>query len=70
LPWQTDEPRPMAWIALRSQPVAVVEAQAGRLLPDGVLLGWPGVRMETGPQAPIRIAVSRTTDRVTLDMVV
>ena len=71
LPRQTDEPRPMAWVALRSQPVAVIEGQGGRLIPDGVLLGWLGIGMETGPHAPIRIVVSRATpDRATLDMVV
>jgi len=71
LPAQTDEPRPTAWIALRSQPVALIEGQAGRRLPVCVWLGWVGTGMETGPHAPIRIAVSTTRpDRATLDMVV
>ncbi len=75
LPWQTDEPRPIAWVVVRSQPVALIEGQGGRLLPiwvgSGMLwVGGLGTGIEAGPQAPTRIAVSRTADRATLDMLV
>jgi len=76
LPRQTDEPRPTAWIELRSQPVAVVEGQGGRPLPIWVgrgLVGvaWLGTEVEAVPHPPTRVARSRTRpDRVTLDKVV
>jgi hypothetical protein len=69
LPRQTDEPRPMAWVALRSQPVAVIEGQGGRLVP--IWVGFLGTEREGVAHPPTRIAVSRATpDRATLDMVV
>src|SRR5438270_11124845 len=67
LPWQADDPRPLPASALLSQPVAVIEGQAGRRLDVRVGLGWPGldwpgldwrgVGAGTGPAAPIRAAV-------------
>src|SRR2546428_9809470 len=84
LPWPPDEPRPRAWIALLSQPVAVIEGQGGRLLPvwvgggvpvwvGGALpvwLGRLGIGTDAVPQPLITIAVSSTRPgRAALDMV-
>src|SRR2546425_7087860 len=74
LPLHPDEPRPLSLIALLSQPVAVIEAHGGRLLPISVgrvLVGvsWVGTGIEAVPHPPIMIAASsRTTDLTALDI--
>jgi len=78
LPTQPGEPLPLPRSALGSQPVAVSVTHGGRALPVGsgsplpvgVVLGF-GIGLDTGPQAPIRIAVrSSRRERTPLDMVV
>src|SRR5713101_5384493 len=82
LPWHPDEPCPRAWIALLSQPVAVIEGQGGRLLAvwvggglpvcvGGALLVWLGrlgIGTDAVPHPLIAIAViSARPGRTALD---